>query len=83
MSRWKKNPRPKLGLGAGQNLSKGGNDMPDPTLLLVKGGLFVLAAFSIVRILLHEYYEMADEFQRRKRRRSNKVQASASPRVQS
>jgi hypothetical protein len=49
--------------------ARGANDMLDPEALIVKGGVYALAALSVVRLIVHDFYHLLSDLRRRSRRR--------------
>jgi hypothetical protein len=43
--------------------------MPDPESIIVRGGVLILAAMSVIRLVLRDFNHLRSDFRRRKRRR--------------
>jgi hypothetical protein len=43
--------------------------MPDPEALIVKGGVLVLAALSVIRLVWQEFNNLMNDFRRKRRQR--------------
>jgi hypothetical protein len=43
--------------------------MLDPEAFIVKGGILALATLSVIRFILHEFYNLRSDFRRGRKRR--------------